>query len=155
MKIILIRHGQAEGFKDQDSSRQLTEFGHKQAQETAEYIMKKYSPDLLVVSPYDRARQTLQAFQKHAPQTPIKTLATITPNGNVNRALDDLAQLADDGIDCMLVVCHMPIVANLAGALLGEWATAYSLAEARVLQCEVLVENLATQIDAFIPTQAH
>ncbi len=154
MKIILIRHGQAENLQLQDSSRQLTEFGQQQAQETAEYIMEKYSPDLLVVSPYDRARQTLQAFQKHAPQTLIKTLATITPNGNVNRALDDLAQLADDGIECMLVVCHMPIVANIAGALLGQWATAYSLAEARILECEVFAENLATQIDGFIPTQS-
>ncbi len=154
MKLILIRHGQAESLQVQDSSRQLTEFGQKQATETAEYIMQKYSPDLLVVSPYDRARQTLQAFQKHAPQTPTKTLATITPNGNINRALDDLSQLADDEIDCMLVVCHMPIVANIVGALLGEWATAYSLAEARVLQCEVLAENLAVQIDGFIPTQS-
>ncbi|MBS9780368.1 MAG: phosphohistidine phosphatase SixA [Moraxellaceae bacterium] len=154
MKIILIRHGQAEGFKDQDSSRQLTKFGHQQAQETAEYIMQKYSPDLLVVSPYDRARQTLQAFQKHAPKTPTKTLATITPNGNINRALEDLSQLADDNMECILVVCHMPIVANMVGALLGEWATAYSLAEARILQCEVLAENLAEQIDGFIPTQA-
>ncbi len=153
MKIILIRHGQAEGFQDQDSSRQLTEFGHKQAQQTADYIMKKYSPDLFVVSPYDRARQTLHAFQQHAPETPSKILANITPNARVNRALEDLSQLADDTIECMLVVSHMPIVANIAGALLGEWATAYSLAEARVLECEVFTENLAMQIDGFIPAQ--
>ena len=38
MKIILVRHGQAEDGTRPDSARQFTDFGQKQAAETAEYI---------------------------------------------------------------------------------------------------------------------
>lgn len=38
MKMILIRHGQAEDETRPDSARQLTDFGQQQAAQTAEYI---------------------------------------------------------------------------------------------------------------------
>ena len=38
MKIILVRHGQAEDETRPDSARQLTDFGQQQAAQTAEFI---------------------------------------------------------------------------------------------------------------------
>ncbi len=158
MKIILMRHGQAEGYRQPDNDRQLTDFGRKQAKETASYLMDKYAPDMFVVSTYDRAQQTLEAFTSIAPATPVKILDSITPDCNASNALNELYKLADNDADnnkvkCMLVVCHMPIVANMAGQLTNQWATSYQLAEARVIECEAIAENLGTQVDAFIPQQ--
>ncbi|WP_261862771.1 histidine phosphatase family protein [Psychrobacter sp. JCM 18900] len=50
MKIILVRHGQAEDETRPDSARQLTDFGQQQAAQTAEYVNTHYSPDRFVVS---------------------------------------------------------------------------------------------------------
>ncbi len=156
MKIIFMRHGQAENFRPPDSSRQLTQFGQEQAKETANYIMDNYNPDLFVVSPYDRARQTLQAFSKINPDTPIEIIKEITPDSDATQALAEIARVIDNKhaqANCVLVVCHMPIVANMVGLLLKQWATAYALAEARVIECEFIAENLGTQIDKYIPQQ--
>ncbi|WP_348655017.1 histidine phosphatase family protein, partial [uncultured Psychrobacter sp.] len=51
MKIILMRHGQAENESRPDSARQLTEYGQQQAAQTAEYLIEHYRPDHFVVSP--------------------------------------------------------------------------------------------------------
>lgn len=152
MKIILMRHGQAEGFKFTDEKRKLTALGHKQAKESARYILDKYQPDMMVSSPYDRAVQTLEAFIELAPNVPIKVLDYITPADNASQSINRLGDEFAD-VQCLLVVCHMPIVANMAANLLGNWATSYSLAEARVIDTSVLVADLGTQIDSYIPKQ--
>ncbi len=155
MKVILMRHGQAEALKTTDSARQLTEFGQQQAKESAKYLMDKYQPDLFIVSPYKRAKQTLQAFVDIAPNTPVQIVDSITPDDDATQGLDKVAQVVEarGGVDCVLVVCHMPIVANMAGLLLKQWATSYSLAETRVIECEVIAENLGEQIDSYVPVQ--
>ena len=79
MKIILVRHGQAENDTRPDSSRQLTDLGREQAAQTAEFVMTHYQPDQFIVSPYDRAQQTLAAFQACAPTVPFVILDNITP----------------------------------------------------------------------------
>ena len=58
MKIILVRHGQAEDETRPDSARQLTDFGQQQAAQTAEYVTTHYHPDCFIVSPYDRAHSS-------------------------------------------------------------------------------------------------
>lgn len=145
-----MRHGQAEGYIDADSTRQLTDLGRQQAAQTAAYLLEKYTPDRFVVSPYDRAQQTLAAFTKLAPKTPITVLKDIIPSGNATNAIEQLAELE---AECLLVVCHMPIVANMAGTLIGEFEHVYALAEARVIEADVLYAGLGTQIDGFIPDQ--
>ena len=98
MKIILVRHGQAEDESRPDSARQLTDFGQQQAMQTAEYVMTHYHPDYFVVSPYDRAQQTLAVFQTRAPKVPAIVQENITPSDDARQALIDIANIdADTG----------------------------------------------------------
>lgn len=152
MKIILVRHGQAEDETRPDSARQLTDFGQQQAAQTAEYVTTRYHPDHFVVSPYDRAQQTLAEFQSRALQVPSTVQDNITPSDDARKALIDLAKIE---AECLVVVCHMSIVAHIAGLLTGEYPESFSLAEARVFDMDFVMSGMAREVDRFIPDQPY
>jgi len=152
MKIILVRHGQAEDETRPDSARQLTDFGHKQAAQTAEYVTTHYQPDRFVVSPYDRAQQTLAEFQARAPKVPLTIQNNITPSDDARQALVDIGHIE---AECLVVVCHMSIVAYLAGLLTGDHPESFSLAEARVFEMDFVMSGMAKEIDRFVPDQPY
>ena len=152
MKIILVRHGQAEDESRPDSARQLTDFGQQQAAQTAEYVTTHYHPDCFVVSPYDRAQQTLAAFQARAPKAPSTIQNNITPADDAREALVDLADIE---AECLVVVCHMSIVAHIAGLLTGEYPESFSLAEARVFEMDFVMGGMAHEVDRFVPEQPY
>ncbi|MDN5620630.1 MAG: histidine phosphatase family protein [Psychrobacter sp.] len=152
MKIILVRHGQAEDETRPDSARQLTDFGQQQAAQTAEYVTTHYNPDYFIVSPYERAQQTLAAFQARAPKTPSSVQDNITPSDDARQALMDIASIE---AQCLVVVCHMSIVAHIAGLLTGDYPESFSLAEARVFEMEFVMTGMATEIERFVPDQPY
>ncbi|WP_201592474.1 phosphohistidine phosphatase SixA [Psychrobacter sp. Pi2-51] len=152
MKIILVRHGQAEDETRPDSARQLTNFGQQQAAQTAEYITTNYKPDRFIVSPYDRAQQTLAELQVRAPTIPATVQDNITPSDDAHSAFTDIAKIE---AQCLVVVCHMSIVANLAGLLTGDYPESFSLAEARVFEMDFIMSGMATEVDRFVPEQPY
>ena len=152
MKIILIRHGQAEDETRPDSARQLTDFGQQQAVQTAEYITARYHPDYFLVSPYDRAQQTLAALQSLLPSVPSKIQENITPSDDARHALTDIANIE---VECLVIVCHMPIVANIAGLLIDDYPESFSLGEARVFEMDFVMAGMAREIDRFVPDQPY
>ena len=59
MQLTLVRHGEAVPPVDgNDIKRPLTERGHLQAAETAEFLKNRIQPDVFVVSPLLRAQET-------------------------------------------------------------------------------------------------
>ena len=152
MKIILMRHGQAEDETRPDSARQLTDFGQQQAAQTAKYITTNYKPDRFIVSPYDRAQQTLAELQARAPKIPVSVQDNITPSDDAHSALSDIANIE---AQCLVVVCHMSIVANLAALLTGDYPESFSLAEARVFEMDFVMSGMATEVDRFVPEQPY
>ncbi|PNK61694.1 SixA phosphatase family protein [Psychrobacter sp. FDAARGOS_221] len=164
MKLILMRHGQAGYQSTNDADRQLTEFGQKQAQQSAQALLERYQPDLFVVSPYTRAKQTLAAFTKINPEIPVVELEGITPDADPVKGLDSIFDLVldaakqngvseQDKLECVLVVCHMPIVAKMAGLLIAQDAEPYALAEARVFDAELVAPDMGDEVDRFVPDQ--
>lgn len=152
MKIILMRHGQAEDETRPDSARQLTDYGQQQAAQTADYIIEHYTPDHFVVSPYKRAQQTLAELQSRAPTVPVTIQDNITPSDDAHTALADIAKIE---AECLVVVCHMSIIAYLAGLLTGDSPESFALAEARVFEMEFVMTGMATEIDRFVPQQPY
>ena len=152
MKIILVRHGQAEDETRPDSARQLTDFGQQQAAQTAEYVTTHYHPDRFIVSPYNRAQQTLAAFQSRMPNVPSAVQDNITPSDDARQALVDIANI---DAECLVVVCHMSIIAYIAGLLTGDYPESFSLAEARVFEMEFVMTGMATEVDRFVPDQPY
>ena len=152
MKIILVRHGQAEDETRPDSARQLTDFGQQQATQTAEYITTHYQPDCFVVSPYKRAQQTLAALQLRVPDVPSQIQDNLTPSDDARQALIDIGNIE---AECLVIVCHMSIVAYIAGLLTGNYPESFSLAEARVFEMDFVMTGMATEIDRFVPDQPY
>ena len=152
MKIILVRHGQAEDETRPDSARQLTDFGQQQAAQTAEYVTTHYHPDRFIVSPYNRAQQTLAAFQSRMPNVASTVQDNITPSDDARQALIDIANI---DAECLVIVCHMSIVAYIAGLLTGDYPESFSLAEARVFEMEFVMTGMATEVDRFVPDQPY
>lgn len=150
MKIILMRHGQAEGYRDADQTRQLTDFGYQQATETAEYILATYQPDCFVVSPYDRAQQTLKALTSRMPEVPVHVYEGITPSDEALAAIQGLAAF---DAECLVVVCHMSIIAYMAALLTGETPESFQLAEARVFEVAFVATDMGKECDRFVPAQ--
>ena len=152
MKVILMRHGQAEDETRPDSARELTDFGQQQAAQTAAYISTSYTPDIFIVSPYVRAQQTLAQLQLQTPNVPVKVQNNITPSDDARTALAELATIE---AECVIVVCHMSIIAYLASLLTGDTPESYALAEARVFEMEFIMAGMAREIDRFVPQQPY
>ena len=152
MKIILMRHGQAEDETRPDSARQLTDFGQQQAKQTAEYITAHYQPDYFVVSPYVRAQQTLAALQAQLPTVPSSIRDNLTPSDDARQALHEIADIE---AKCLVVVCHMSIVAYIAGLLTGDYPESFSLAEVRVFEMDFVMAGMARETARFVPDQPY
>lgn len=156
MQLILMRHGEAEAYQANDAIRNLTVYGVAQAHSTAMQVLEKYQPDLLIASPYDRAQQTVAAFKEKLPHVPFYTLDCITPDSDPRIALDALSErLSQYSAQCVVVVCHMNVIAYMAGLLLDEDAESFGLAEARVFEQSMILFGLSVEKERFVPLVDH
>ena len=152
MQLILIRHGEAGPYQADDAARALTERGVVQTEWTADQILKKYHPDLLVVSPYLRAQQTLQPFKAKLPDLPTVVLDAITPDADPRLALDLISMMPSKyDAKSIVVVCHMNVIAYMAALLIDEDPEGFSLAEARVFEQPLVLLGLSVERARFAP----
>lgn len=159
MKIILMRHGDAGAYTTPDRERPLSPLGKQQATATATQLNTQQNrPDFFITSPYKRAQQTLlqvqntlQIPQKTPENTPIKQINTLTnrdiiPDHDPKLALISLTYDIDRLLTihphqnpdqtCILIVCHMPIIAHLAALISDTPLTAFELAECRIFEID-------------------
>jgi phosphohistidine phosphatase len=156
MQLILVRHGEAEPYQDNDAARQLTMRGVVQAHSTAQQVLVKFQPDLWVVSPYVRAQQTIAAFQEKLPLAPLHVLDCITPDADPKVALDALFDLqSQHSAQCIIVVCHMNVIAYVAGLLTTDDPESFGLAEARVFEQPLILLGLSVEKARFVPLVDH
>ena len=168
MQLLFIRHGQAAPYCANDAGRALTDFGQKQAKQTADYVLANFAPDLIISSPYIRAKQTAEILQRNLTtqhhNTKLTFLDSITPDDDPKAAVLDIANLIEHEFGqifdhenlperCIVIVCHMPIIAKLVGILTELHPENFELAECQVLKTSVFANSLATKITGFIPVQ--
>ena len=150
MQLTLIRHGEAAAAVNQnDEKRPLTERGHEQAKQTADFIQSNIQPDVFVVSPLVRAQQTLKHLQAYFPNIPVVICDTIKPDDDAKTAIEWLSYLPYESI---VVVCHMNVVAYMDAKLLNDQFDPFQLAEARIYEQAVIAMGLSTLQQKFIPT---
>lgn len=153
MRLVLVRHGEAEPLRLRDSERVLTARGHEQAAATGAWLASRLSgPVILVSSPYQRARETAGHIRQVLPHADFRIVERITPEDDVKTALALLGKI--DPVETLVVVSHMPLVAALAcwlseGYLSG--ASPFALAEARVFDVQVLGASQANLRERFVP----
>ncbi len=149
MQLTLIRHGEASPpVMGNDTARPLTERGHTQAQQTADWLKDRIQPEVFVVSPLLRAQETLAHLQHFFPHIPVVICNTIKPDDDASCAVEWLSYLPYESI---AVVCHMNVVAHIASILLHEPFHPFSLAEARIYNQAVIAPGLSEQKKSFIP----
>lgn len=145
MKLVLIRHAEAESMRTSDAERALTARGHEQARQTAVWLKKMLegqTPQLLV-SPYVRARQTAAAITEAMALEP-QLLTELTPDVDPRHALRAIEECVM--AETVVVVTHMPLVAALASWLESGTLSAgggFMLAEARLLETDILAASTA------------
>lgn len=156
MHLILMRHGEADflpnllhnSLPGSDEVRVLTARGQQQAKSVAQQIITSYQPDLFVVSPLIRAQQTQQAFAQLCTDVPVLNYAGIKPEDDARIALQWISGLQ---AECIVVICHMNIIAYLAGLLCSESPRSFELAEARVYEQPAIGLGFSNQINHYVP----
>ncbi|RUO21254.1 phosphohistidine phosphatase SixA [Aliidiomarina iranensis] len=125
MKVFVMRHGEAKapamqlGRVEPDSARELTEQGHLEAIQAAEWLAQQASKiDLVIVSPYVRAQQTYAEVAKLVSAEVVEVSAEITPESDPEMfASALLARLQIEPAETVLLVSHMPFVCYLTSYL--------------------------------------
>lgn len=163
---MIMRHGQAENYREPDATRALTKCGVEQCEKVGKWLSGRKNltattnslakVELALVSPYLRTQQTLRSVGRHITIDRQVTIDAITPAGNASQSADLIHGYATDNHNSeqaapqsMLVVTHMPLVSLLADKICMEF-NARIFETADTLLCDYDVnKGLATQIDFY------
>lgn len=116
MKLIIMRHGEAEAFNVQDKTRSLTSQGEKQAINAGKWLASflgvNIPIDISITSSYVRAKQTNQHLSSQVTVTETKICDDVAPEGDPKVAHDFVKVLFEDSpsSNVLLIVSHMPFV---------------------------------------------
>lgn len=119
MQIFIMRHGEAALDAASDALRPLTERGKSESIKMAEWMTKQgHTIDYVLVSPYLRAQQTLDAVKTDlALPNKIETEDGLIPGGNPSHVAHYLRALGDTGYKNILVISHLPLVGYVVAEL--------------------------------------
>ncbi|OLQ88961.1 phosphohistidine phosphatase SixA [Vibrio panuliri] len=120
MKIVIMRHGEAETFAQSDADRALTPFGRSASRDVAQRCAQQGVSqfDKVLVSPYKRAKQTWQELEEIFAAKDVELCEDITPYGDSATVADFLQALIDvEQLDSVLLVSHLPLVGYLTAEL--------------------------------------
>ncbi|MEH6550884.1 MAG: phosphohistidine phosphatase SixA [Pseudomonadales bacterium] len=104
----IMRHGQAH-MASVDSERELSSVGVEQSLAMAKVSLSDLLINRVFVSPYIRARQTLDTVMSQLDVVDIQVSDYLTPDREPQEFIDCL----DDQQGDLLVVSHMPLVSRL------------------------------------------
>lgn len=116
MNLYILRHGDAEATAVSDAERQLTERGRLETKKVLDWLKnKKCSVDVIISSPYIRARQTAMIAAEALNLThSVNFSDALTPDKTPEDVLGALNDLTQSNV---LVVGHLPLLGCLLSAL--------------------------------------
>lgn len=125
-----MRHGNATLRAPSDAERPLTVQGKEESDQIAGWLSQHESvPDYVLVSPYLRARETLERVRQTLKLSDQhEVMPELTPGGNAASVIDYLMVLASKGIHSLLIVSHLPLVDELVAGLCPQQVAAFSTA---------------------------
>lgn len=130
MNIWIMRHGEAGFDAPTDAARSLTNKGVENVQSQGKWLGQQLAErniqlDKIIVSPYLRAKQTLENLlegiqavnsSQHFTNV-IEEWEEITPKGNPEMVVNYLHFLREEGAKQVLLVSHLPLVYDLTQSL--------------------------------------
>jgi len=141
IQLYLMRHGEAEPFRNDDSSRALTATGRAAVASKQKLIP---AVDSLVVSPYLRALQSADILVSEGLDVSRRIVdERVTPESPLEPILE---QLIDPNLPTQLIVAHNPLLSRLIRLLCGDDARGVSLSTAEVacIEAEEFLPGCAT-----------
>lgn len=126
MRVFVMRHGEAQHSVGSDRDRQLTPVGQSQSRQSGLWLHQQCDPlqpiiELALVSPFVRAQQTFAALSEAVNVKQMISSSDVVPSGDAALAqsyIDYLVQ-AEEGVEHLLIVSHMPFVSYLLDQLCG------------------------------------
>lgn len=120
MKLLILRHGQAEMFAASDAARQLTDAGHAEVRD----VLRKSEKELMEVSqmwvsPLLRAQQTADLVIEARGDIPRHTTDLLLPESTPMDVMEQLLHELSGDQSCMLVG-HQPLIGELVNGLCGK-----------------------------------
>lgn len=113
MLLYLLRHADAALVAPSDAAREITQKGHRQARTVAAFCERHgITPDLVLTSPYARARQTAEIVAR-APREAEWLASGMRPED----AMREIRAQAE--AESIMLVGHEPDLSDLAAHLLG------------------------------------
>lgn len=149
MHLLVMRHGEA-GWHSKDHERELTDAGRLATGSVARQIAASpWRPEVIWTSPLVRARQTA-AIVSEALNCPVEEKLFITPDDDPGQCLD---ALTDAGIDCLMLVSHMPFVGALSTLLVDghRRGIPFMTSQAVLLDMPIVGPGCADLRDQFLP----
>ncbi|BFO11167.1 phosphohistidine phosphatase SixA [Serratia rubidaea] len=119
MQVLIMRHGEAALDAASDAVRPLTLCGRDESRQMAAWLnTKSVDIERVLVSPYLRAEQTLETV-RDALTLPkeAEVMAALTPGGDAALVVSYLQVLAQQGVESVLIVSHLPLVGYLVAEL--------------------------------------
>ncbi len=116
MRLLIMRHGEAQPQLHDDFNRQLTSHGFLEAQKAGAWLKQAINQvDYALVSPFIRAQQTFQMVSGVVDVVDHETYRDIVPSGSASMVHDyvDVLLRENPEIENLLIVAHMPIVTYL------------------------------------------
>ena len=113
MRLLVVRHGEAQPMRDQDATRCLTEAGQAQVNALALRLQSDWTHLRVLSSPYRRALQTAEILCSHL-HGRHEVWPEITPEGSVRATVERLHDCHED----LIMVTHMYFLSELCGYLI-------------------------------------
>ena len=136
MELYIIRHGIAEDSNPGgDSQRVLTDTGKKKVRKMAKFLEKKVQFEMLITSPYVRARQTadiVAAIFGIKGDAFIKS-ETLLPDTPLDEVITEINSIGRERVG---IVGHNPHLSELCGALLGSNCIGINLKKSAVARID-------------------
>ncbi|AKZ65900.1 Phosphohistidine phosphatase SixA [Candidatus Palibaumannia cicadellinicola] len=114
-----MRHGDAVVKASNDLERHLTDKGRNDLRIIASFLREKLiNIDIVLVSPYLRAIETLESLRKHMVlPSSQKVMSELIPNGNAQLVCSYIYKLNKKGISSLLLISHLPLISYIVAYL--------------------------------------
>lgn len=114
MKLYIVRHGEASVASGSGDEPGLTATGLEQARLAGQLLFAE-DPGLLLHSPKLRARQTAQQILALCPDAASQEADCLLPPATAYDVAGALEVVESQGVKAVVLVSHLPLVAELAG----------------------------------------
>lgn len=118
MDAFILRHGAAELSVRTDFERALNARGRAQVAQAVKQSAELAGVKRLLVSPLLRAQQTAEIVLELIGDRPSQTCDWLVPDARLDRTIDELGRFSEES--SILLVSHLPLVAELTEALCGK-----------------------------------